>query len=543
MSSGGFPLRRSSDGALCSSDGDIAASALGTAEERVGKTGVGGRVFHRGGRRVHDDYVLEDGVVLGQGFNGKVFQAHARHGTKKDRFAIKPLKTRGLPERQMAMLKTEVSIFLELDHPHIARLVGAYDGSGQITLVMELMEGGELFDRILEKKRYSENDAKVAVRQMLLALNYMHGKNVVHRDIKLENYMYEKKNGEHLKLIDFGFSKICTTRSTMHDVLGSVPYMAPEVFLSSYTSQCDMGSLGVTAHVLLLGKFPFSPKKGTSQLKSEILRGDWRKTGDKWNRISRVAQQFLEGLIVVDANARMTASHALNHAFLVDDAPGSCIDNSTAQALVSFSKATKFQRACRSMLAWSLTNEDRAKVRNQFNAIDTNRSGTITMGELKSVLANELNLHGDEEFGVIFDSLDTANTQEISYTEFLAAMVQTRIALHDDVLEATFRRFDADGTGYISVKNLRQALGEEFAESKVEELIAEADKDSDGRVSYTEFVAFLTNSTTETDMVATSALIDKQLRVVDASSTGSVSDSCSDSSSERDSSACICGRV
>ena len=84
-----------------------------------------------------------------------------------------------------------------------------YEADHHLYLVMECMEGKELFDRVTEKKRFSEYDAAEAVRQMLLAVNYLHNNGIVHRDLKLENFLYDKMGSDHLKLIDFGFSKAC----------------------------------------------------------------------------------------------------------------------------------------------------------------------------------------------------------------------------------------------------------------------------------------------------------------------------------------------
>merc|ERR1740117_2836405 len=105
------------------------------------------------------------------------------------------------------------------------------------------MDGGELFDRVIELKRFSEQDAADAVWQMLLSLNYIHSHGIVHRDLKLENFLYEKKDGRHLKLIDFGFSKIWDPNIAMQLSCGTLSYVAPEVLRKKYTSQCDLRSL------------------------------------------------------------------------------------------------------------------------------------------------------------------------------------------------------------------------------------------------------------------------------------------------------------
>merc|ERR1719394_1577252 len=130
-------------------------------------------------------------------------------------------------------------------------------------------------------------------------------------------------------------------------------------------------------------------------------------------------------------------------------------------ALVQFGQATKFRRCCMEMMAWSLSNEERAKVRQYFVSMDQNHQGTITLQELKKVLEDKFHVPEDETRQV-FAALDTNNDEEIHYSDFLAAMVSTRIALHDDLLKSAFKKFDVDNSGYITAANLKQVLGNTF---------------------------------------------------------------------------------
>merc|ERR1712232_313007 len=123
------------------------------------------------------------------------------------------------------------------------------------------------------------------------------------------------------------------------------------------------------------------------------------------------------------------------------------------------------------------------------------RQGTITLSEMKTALES-LNVQ-DEQVKQIFAALDTAADQEIHYSEFLAAMVSTRIRLHDELLRSTFERFDCDHSGYITAANLRDVLGENFGGARMEELIKEADFLNDGRISYDEFIMFFNPTTTD----------------------------------------------
>lgn len=139
------------------------------------------------------------------------------------------------------------------------------------------------------------------------------------------------------------------------------------------------------------------------------------------------------------------------------------------------------------VMAWSLSTEEQAQVRDAFMLIDRDCQGTITLAELRKALVGRGQIT-DDLIEPIFRKLDTEQHQEVRYSEFLAAMVSTRIAVHDDLVAATFDRFDLDNRGFITVENLRDVLGDSFDGSRVEELLDEADMAARERISYEEFV-------------------------------------------------------
>ncbi|CAE8657120.1 unnamed protein product, partial [Polarella glacialis] len=164
---------------------------------------VSGR-YHVLPKRLEDDYALTP-TELGSGFNGSVLLARCRVSGEK--VAVKPFKLFGIAPAQRRLLRNEAEIFLSMDYPQVARLKDVYQDEMELRLVSECLDGGELFDRLATRRTFTERDAASAAYQMLLAVNYVHGKGVVHRDIKLENFLFDKKDGDHLKLIDFGFSR------------------------------------------------------------------------------------------------------------------------------------------------------------------------------------------------------------------------------------------------------------------------------------------------------------------------------------------------
>lgn len=479
-------------------------------ESKVGKVQLSGR-YHRLPKKMEDDYEVSQ-KVLGSGYNGVV-----RMGTSKlnkaTRVAVKAFKLAGLQGDKKQQLESEVEIFLCMDHPHVTRLFDVYESSDTLYLIMECMDGGELFDRVTELKQFSERDAADAVWQMLLALNYLHSHGMVHRDLKLENFLYDQKNSSHLKLIDFGFSKVWEPNVKMHVSCGTLSYVAPEVLEKSYTSQCDLWSLGVIVFILLAGYMPFSGSEAVQT--KNISEGKYRMKPERWKNVGQEATDFVKSLLQLDPKKRLTAEGALQHKWIKDrhliSHTNEDDEKLVIEGLRNFGHATKFRRCCMEMMAWSLSNEERAKVRDYFVKMDKSQQGTITLAELKTVLVEKFHIP-DSETKEIFMALDSNQDEEIHYSDFLAAMVNTRIALHDDMLKQAFSKFDVDNTGYITRENLAEVLGESFEGEKVDALLAEADLLHDGRISYQEFVSYIKGTPMDGHHEATAKIIDSQIQ-------------------------------
>lgn len=245
------------------------------------------------------------------------------------------------------------------------------------------------------------------------------------------------------------------------------------------------------------------PFFGTSDAQtSQILSGSYTMKRERWDHISAEGEDFIKSLMTVDPNKRLTAQQALEHPWISQgdrylseegpDAPGNLPKVILAcEALRSFSHASKFRRCCLEILAWSLSNEDREKVRESFLSLDENHQGTITLQELKHAMVDKLHLVDESEVLQVFEALDYNNDHEIHYSDFLAAMAVSQIDVDDGVLRDTFRRMDTDSSGYITVENLRSVLGSKVEGEKVEAFIAEADQIKDGRLSFAEFSAYL----------------------------------------------------
>mmetsp|Transcript_68918 Transcript_68918/g.165410 ORF Transcript_68918/g.165410 Transcript_68918/m.165410 type:complete len:577 (+) Transcript_68918:125-1855(+) len=474
------------------------------AEARVDKSCVATR-YHRLPRKLADDYIINDAAVLGRGSTGAVLAA-TRRGSEQT-FAVKTVNLRGVSSETRGYIATEVELFLGMDHPHVTRLFDVYEGDCELNFVMERMEGGELLDRVIQRECYCEPDAAKAAWQMLLCLNYIHSHGIVHRDVKMENFMYVRKDTDHLKLIDFGLSKVWDKSTKMQASCGTLGYIAPEVLDGSYTSQCDLWSFGVVMYTLLAGHMPFQGSEGQQMVL--IMSGMYDMDTKEWEKISPDAKDFVQQLLCVDVSKRLTAEQALQHKWLDSRhssstgglASRSVVDAGVVEALRKFSQATKFRRACMSVMAWSLSHEERRSVHEAFLALDKSRQGTIKLWQLRDVLSNTFDVE-DKEVAQIFSALDTTHDEEIHYSAFLAAMISSRIALHDKLLHSAFNRFDLDGSGRVTSEGLADLFGQSFQGKDLEDLLQEVNARYGGSLTYNDFVTYLTSGQDDSEHLA-----------------------------------------
>jgi calcium-dependent protein kinase len=263
---------------------------------------------------------------LGAGSYGSVHRAvHRQTG---DEFACKVISMTKINSHSLRKLHEEISIMKSLDHPNIIKLREVFFGSKTVYLVMELCRGGELFDKLTKQapRGLADDRARQLMTDMFSAVRYLHSHNIVHRDLKLENFLFledgDAAGGSSLKLIDFGLSKHCDTQETMHHVVGSAYYIAPEVLAGNYDHRCDVWSLGVICYILLTGQPPFTGVTGEQVYKS-VCTSEPDFSSTRFAHVRPATVDFVRRLLVKDPDYRMTIDEAFEHPFLKPRLPHS----------------------------------------------------------------------------------------------------------------------------------------------------------------------------------------------------------------------------
>ncbi|KAJ1285867.1 hypothetical protein BS78_03G311200 [Paspalum vaginatum] len=441
------------------------------------------------------------GKELGRGQFGVT--SLCTHKATGERFACKTIAKRKLSTKEdVEDVRREVQIMYHLaGQPNIVELKGAYEDKQSVHLVMELCAGGELFDRIIAKGKYTERAAAALLRTIVEIVHTCHSLGVIHRDLKPENFLLlSKEEKAPLKATDFGLSVFFKQGEVFKDIVGSAYYIAPEVLKRSYGPEADIWSVGVILYILLCGVPPFWAESEHGIFNS-ILRGQVDFTSDPWPRISPGAKDLVRKMLTSDPKKRISAYDVLNHPWIKEDgeAPDTPLDNAVMNRLKQFRAMNQFKKAALRVIAGCLSEEEIRGLKEMFKSMDADNSGTITVDELRRGLAKQGTKLSEAEVEQLMEAADADGNGTIDYEEFITATMHMNRMDREEHLYTAFQYFDKDGSGCISKEELEQALKEKglMDGRDIKDIISEVDADNDGRIDYSEFVAMMRKGTAE----------------------------------------------
>lgn len=430
-------------------------------------------------------------------------------------------KSRLRTKEDMEGVRTEIAVQRHLTGSSAVVGIHEYfEDRANFVLVMDVMRGGELFDRIIRQHHFSERDAARVVRCMLRAVAHCHSMFVAHRDIKPENFLFETDaEDSNLRLIDFGLSSFFTSDdSRFRDVVGTAYYLAPEVIKGRAGPEADIWSVGVVTYTLLCGRPPFNGPDDQA-IYDSILAFDpsvfeqYKFRKPPWPDVSAAAKSCVMRMLCRNPADRPSALEMLADPWVSgDDAPTKPLGSELNRRMKTFAKSTRFRKMALRTMAEQLNAEEIEGMRRVFERFDKNNDGVISLEELQAGLveaAGEVQQPagavsgsadgGDLSADVLLAGVDLDGTGEISYEEFLASTLRLNKVTQEAALVAAFDSLDIDHDGVLSRDDLAQGIRDQknfaavrsFADSEdaVEDLLDSADTDGDGCISFDEFVS------------------------------------------------------
>jgi len=457
------------------------------------------------------------GKEIGQGSFGLVRICQCKK--TKNSYAVKVLDKLKITNAEgIEDIDREVELLtLVRNHKNVINLIGAYEDSSKVYLVMELCSGGDIYDKIDNcNGRLTESDVAEIVFQMLSALAHCHLKGVVLCDVKPDNFLFTTKHktvkgAGPLRAIDLGLSRRFVHGKALRRAAGTAYFVAPEVLRYEYGPESDLWSVGVIAFLLLSGGVPFDGDSEREILK-KVVREEPSFDGPQWQRVSAEAKNLVACMLTRDAAMRPSAAGALSHPWfraMNKTAAETPLDSAVLSALQTFASSGRMRKmALRAMARETVSEKLEAvlQLEQQFKAMDVDHTGMISFEELRSALRHSALKHTDAELGEMLHGIDLAGEGEINYLEFVAAAINLhQLAVQNQeqferLARAAFEKFDLDKSGYFTASELKEALqttrkcysqGSEVTDQFVADLIAQVDTDGDGKVSFEEFLALL----------------------------------------------------
>ena len=466
----------------------------------------------RGALNPDDIYIKEK--ILGKGSYGVVYLV--KHKQLHRYFAMKIIPKKRKSKVDEETLMNEINILKKLDHPNILKITDFYSLKNEYNIITEYCQEGELFNEIRAYAPFSEPLAGYYMKQILTAVCYCHGMNVIHRDLKPENILIVRraKNGCHpIKIIDFGTAKVFSKGKNENLLIGSSYYIAPEVLSRNYTEKCDLWSCGVIMYILLTGRPPFGGNND-EEIIARIKRGKYDLSKYPWGIISQEAKDLIKCLIEPNPTKRLSAEQALKHPWFelknmkAIDRQLNNIETTNANKLVNNLKRYKSDNILRcAVIAYLVHNNTQLSQAHDaiklFNKIDANGDGKIVKEELYNGLQSFLKLEGDslkKEVDEIFNNIDTDHNGYIEYEEFIRAAIDKEYFLNNNFLKFAFNYFDQDRSGNITLEEVTKLFYQNdsnkknsIAQEQLKQSFKSIDINGDGSLSFDEFCQMMKN--------------------------------------------------
>lgn len=456
-------------------------------------------------RDIHEWYHMDYENVLGAGVSGTVcLGVHRRSNVQ---YAVKILNKRKVKLEKLKQIEQEIRLMVALDHPSILRLHEVFETRETIFMVLELCQGGELLERLhaQEGEKFPEKVACQYVYTILSAVRYCHSHDIVHRDLKLENFLFETKaHDSDLKLIDFGLSQYfrpTTADEMLTKSCGTPYYVSPEVLEGSYNLKCDVWSVGVIAYMLLSGSPPFSGKADAETLQA-VRSGRWRFNENQFRYVSHSAKSFIRACLERSLNKRPSSEEALKHPWFAkllfgDNMPlaTQVLSFDIIQRMSKFARRSSLAKLFLEVVAHTLTPEQIVTLRVDFQKLDLKRTGVVSVQDLHAVFDRQSGSKGgdfpalsDVEISAIFAGVDYEKSGVIYWHEFLASTIKPQ-EITDANLRLAFDKFSGH-QAEISAVSIKELLGVDATLEDVHEMLREADVKGD--ISYDDFKHLMT---------------------------------------------------
>lgn len=413
------------------------------------------------------------GTLIGTGGFGNVYNC-VHLATNQERAVKMVAKSEHKKDRKAIM--REFEMLTKLDHPNLIKAYEMFEDEENYYIITDLYKGGDLFDRVQVEGPLSEADVAIVVHRLLCGIHYCHQKNIVHRDLKLENVLIHDGNLSNVKIIDFGLAKQWKNNSKpLDEIIGSPSYISPQIIDGEYTHKCDLWALGVIAYVLLCGQLPFGIATEPQTIHN-IQSGHVPFDHPEFEDVTPACIAFVHHLLEPEEDKRPSAKQALQHDWLQSilerqarrslrkSILNSTLDNDikkTLRALRQFrSENCKLKQAVTAFVAYQLLRqEDRTDA--VFRALDQGNNGCIHLEDLHDAFSKHMGVNGTmQDLACLMPHINYSGSGMLQYSELSAilALEGSQRNQAQMLAQSVYQYLDKENNGYIMSLDLQMGL-------------------------------------------------------------------------------------
>ncbi|OMJ73584.1 hypothetical protein SteCoe_27716 [Stentor coeruleus] len=396
--------------------------------------------------------------TLGAGAFSEVMLAI--HLPTQQKRALKIIKKLHLSTQQLSKdyKVTEMEILRKIDHPNIVKAFEVFEDADNFFLPLEYAEGGNLLKKLSNNKKIEESTLAQIMYQLLSGVAYYQSKNIVHRDLKLDNIVLESDNNWNIKIVDFGNACIQDPIHGTSGIFGTAYYLAPEMLLGAYNEKVDIWSCGIILYILLTSKTPYYGKNAM-EIKEQVLLNPFKPTKDNFLGSSLLLLDFAENLLKINSKERISAKDALKHPWILLHTSRN-IDEPLPNTINTYPKSKFVQGVLMYIITCLVNSCSKSSLAEKFRSIDKNGNGIIEKDELTiELLKDHTNEESKQLCSKIFNEFDYKKVESISYTEFLMAFSDLKVLLTRELIGGAFEKFDKMKCGKITLENIENIIG------------------------------------------------------------------------------------
>lgn len=351
------------------------------------------------------------GPLLGAGAFAQVHLGYDKE--TEERFAIKIISRECYGTREIQSIMREVKIMMHIAHDNIVNTFDVFDSISHLHLVLEYMEGGELFDIIADQGHLSEQRASQVMRDIIKGVDYLHGMGIVHCDVKPENILCKSKQWPlQVKLCDFGLANYFDrndAQSKITAMIGTPGYVAPEVVKREpYGPPVDMWACGVVLYVMLSGRMPFYGHSDVQCLRRTAV-GEYSFPDREWSNVSEDAKSLVKSLLQIRPETRLTAGAALQHRWLALPEQNDSTPLPNDLSKIHSKLRQKFRRAVTA--AMTIERMKELSGRSQNSIVTSSPSGSSVPPGRQALLHEHSTGLSEDSSGRIVDPRETTEQQ------------------------------------------------------------------------------------------------------------------------------------